>query len=251
MATSYNTGIPWSASNAASAAGTIPSGVLTGDTMWLGFTIFCEAATAPAITLTGGGATWTAPAPSAGSNPEQATTGTLYAYGYLYTAQATASDPGATLTITETGSPAGTTWISAALVTYTGAGSMQPDVIVSAAANDVLSVAAPAVNTGRAGDWYLGFQLGGTNGAPTSGPPGTQRQAVTSGAGVTAVVWDSNGTVGPAGTSIGGGTVHGGNSAPNNTFTVFTIGMAPAAARSIAGADISLGAGCVIGIDQQ
>jgi hypothetical protein len=225
VVTSYNTGATGSADNAASAEVTIPAGVLAGDTMWLGFTIFCETATAPDIALTGGAATWTAPEPSSGSNPEQATTGTLYAYGYVYEAKATASDPGAILTITETGSPAGTTWISAALVSYTGAASSQPDVMVSAAANDVLSVAAPAVDTGRAADWYVGFQLGGTNGTPTAGPPGTQREAVTSAAGVTAVAWDSDGGVGGAGTSIGGGTVHGGNSAPNNTFTVFTIGM--------------------------
>jgi hypothetical protein len=235
--TSFNVGATASANTSASCAITIPSGVLTGDIMVLGIAVFNEVATAPVLSFSGGGgATWVLPTPlHDGSNPEQATNGVLYAYGFFYYAVATVSDPGATLTVTETGSPSGLTWFAMALGSYTGAGATQPDVAGANAANQVLSSTAPAETTGVAGDWYVGLELGGTNSAPTGSPPGTAREAITSSAGITAMLWDSNGPVGAAGTSIGGGTVHGGNSAPNNNYTVFTIGLQPASATGAAG----------------
>ena len=70
--------------------------------------------------------------------PKRPLPAALYAYGYFYYRKATAGDPGATLTITETGSPSGTTWLAAALAAYPGASGTQPDVAGSVAANDVL-----------------------------------------------------------------------------------------------------------------
>jgi hypothetical protein len=238
----YNTGATASANTATSVSLAIPGGVLAGDLMMLGLAVFNEVASAPSIGFSGGGGAWLLPSPlHDGSNPEQATTGTLYAYGYFFYRVATAADIGATLTITETGSPAGLTWLAVALAAYTGAGAVQPDIAGSLAANNVLSVAAPAETTLSDGDWYAGFELGGTNTAPTGSPPGTQRQIVTSSAGITASIWDSNGPVGNAGTAIGGGTVHGGNSAPNNTFTVFTIGLAPPRPPAVGGNQLQSG----------
>ncbi len=229
MAISFNTGATASANNAASVAITIPAGVNTGDLMVLGVAVFNEVSSAPTLSFSGGAGGWTLPAPlHDGSNPEAATTGTLYAYGYFYYRKATAGDPGATLTITETGSPSGTTWLAAALAAYPGASGTQPDVAGSVAANDVLTVTSPAETTATAGDWSVGMLLGGTNTAPVGGLPSTSREVVTSSAGITAGIWDSNGSAGAAGSSIGGVTVHGGNSAPGNTFAVFTIGLAPA-----------------------
>ena len=232
MAISYNTGTTWSANTAASAAGTIPSGVLVGDVMLLGFPVFCEVSTAPTISFSGGGGSWTLLSPMHdGSNPENANNGTLFSYGYVYYRVATSGDPGATLTLSETGSPAGTTWWAAALVSYTGASSAQPDIAGSVAANQVLSITAHTEVTGVANDWHVGMSLGGTNTAPGS-PPATLRENLTSSAGITAQVWDSNGSVGAAGTTIGGETVNGGNTTGGNNYAVFTIGLAPAGAAA-------------------
>jgi hypothetical protein len=228
MAISYNTGATGSASAATSCNITIPAGVLTGDLMLLGVACFTEVTSAPTITITGGGGSWTLLSPMHdGTNPQAVNNGTLYNWAYVYYRVATAGDPGATLTVSESGSAAATTWFALALGAYTGAASSQPDVAGSVGANNVLTVTSPSETTVTASDWSIGMLLGGTNGAPVGGLPSTSRQVVTSGSGITAGIWDSNGSVGGAGTSIGGVTVHGGNNAPNNTFSVFTIGIAP------------------------
>jgi hypothetical protein len=229
MAISYNTGATSSANTATSCNITIPAGVLAGDLMLLGIACFNEVASAPTITITGGGGSWTLLSPMHdGTNPQAVNNGTLFNWAYVYYRVATAGDPGATLTVSEAGSPAATTWLSLVLVSYTGAASSQPDVAGSVGANNVLTVTSPSETTATANDWSAGMLLGGTNGAPVGGLPATSRQLITSGAGISAGIWDSNGSVGGAGTSIGGVTVHGGNNAANNTFGVFTIGLAPA-----------------------
>ena len=116
----YNTGATASATTAASVNVTIPSGVLANDVMVLNVECFTEHSTPPTVGFSGGGGTWTLMPVSAGTNPAVAQNGTIYSYGYAYYRVATAGDPGATLTITETGSSTGTTWLTVALATYTG-----------------------------------------------------------------------------------------------------------------------------------
>ena len=174
MAISYNTGATASASTATSVDITIPSGVLVGDVMVLGLVVFNEVATPSTIGFSGGGATWLLPTPiHDSSNPEQTTNSALLrVYGYFYYAVATAGDPGATLTITETGSSGALTWLSVALASYTGAAASQPDIVGSLGVNNVASVTAPAETTGVNNDWYIGMLLGGTNSGSGRQPAG-------------------------------------------------------------------------------
>lgn len=234
MATSWNTGTTGSANTSTTCTFTIPAGVLTGDLMRAGFTVFCEVSTAPAIAFSGGGGAWTLLGSfSIGTNPEQAFNGTiLYAYGYIYDRVATAGDPGAVITLTETGSSGATTWWAVAMGAWTGPSATQPDVAGAAAVNNATTGVSPSLTTGVAGDWDVEFLLGGTGSTGTPAAPAalTTRESVTSSAGVTAILADSNGSVGGAGTAIGNRTWTGGNSAANNTFTLFTIGLEPGTA---------------------
>lgn len=230
--TSFNTGATASAVTATSVNLSIPAGVLAGDLMWLALTLHTEVNTQPAVSFAGGGGGWTLVSmTNASVNPQDPNDGALvFDWCYAYYRVATAGDIGATLTISETGSAAGTTWISAAMAAYTGAKATQADVAGGASrqGNGILNVTCPTLNTGVAGDWSV-FLGGGAPGVGASfvGPAGsTQRESVVSSAGVAAGIWDSNGSVGGAGTPIGGGTVSTGNSGVI-WMSAFTIGMAP------------------------
>lgn len=232
MGNSWNTGTAFSANTSATAAFTIPAGVNVGDLMHLGFTVFCEVNTAPAIAFSGGDGGWILPAPlHDGSNPEQQFNGTiLYTYGYYYYRVATAGDPGATITLTETGSSGVTTWWAGVMGAYPGAAATQPDVAGSKGVNNALNGTSPAETTGVSGAWSLEMLLGGTGtGAPAAPGTLTTRESVKSSAGVSAILADAAASAGGAGTPIGGETWTGGNSAGNNTFTLWTISLAPAA----------------------
>lgn len=239
MAISYNTGATGSANTASSVAVTIPAGVLAGDVMILALTVFCETGTAPSIGFSGGGGTWTLiPGTSPGTNPEVAANSPIWSYGYAYYRVATAGDPGATLTVTETGSGSGTTWLAAALASYTGANTSTPaDVIGGSQAFNSAgpgTITTPSKTTVTANDWAVYLVGGGlTAGSNVVGPAGTaKRQGVFSSASIEAGIWD-NGTPLAAGSSIGGGTFSetGGNSG-SGWWTSFTIGLAPASAAS-------------------
>jgi hypothetical protein len=241
---SFNTGASNSANTSLTCTVAIPAGVNVGDLMVLGFTVFNEVATAPTIGFSGGGGSWTLLSPmTTGSNPfQEFSGGVLYAYGYVYTRVATSGDQGATLTLTETGSPAGTTWWAVVLGSYTGAASAQPDVAGSAGVNNATTGVSPSETTGVAGDWSVQMLLGGTGTTGTPAAPGalTTRESVKSSAGVSALLADSGASVGGAGTGIGNQTWTGGNSAGNNTWTVWTIGLEPAAAVTAGPAQASL-----------
>lgn len=231
--TSFVTGTSSSASTSATCTFTIPAGVAPGDIVLVGFAVFCEVATAPTIAFSGGSAgTWALLSPMhTGANPEQAASGGgLYSYGYVYSKQAASGDPGATVTLTETGSPSATTWWAVVLGVYAGASTTQPDIAGASVVNNAVTGTSPAETTGVSGDWSVEMLLGGVGTTGTVGAPATltTRESVVSGAGIAAVLADSNGSVGGAGTSIGGETWTGGNSSPNNTFALFTIGLAPA-----------------------
>lgn len=229
MSISYNTGTTATADYAASVAVTIPSGVLPGDVMLMALEVFTEDSSAPTISFSGAGGGWTLiPMTDASANPQSAGTNP-YGYGYAYYRVATSGDPGATLTITETGSSAGTTWIDVALASYTGASTTAPiDVAGSAAAYDAgtTGVTFPTLSTTNAGDWAAFLVAGAPGvGCAISGPSGsTERQTVTDGTGIGAALLDSNGTTGVG--SIGGGHATSTN-ASATWWSAFTIGLAP------------------------
>jgi hypothetical protein len=240
MAISFNTSAGNTAVTAASVAVTIPSGVLTGDVMVMSLSVFCETSTAPTIAFSGAGGSWTLMTMTDSSaNPQQAADAGsgIWQYVYAYWRVATSGDPGASLTITETGSPAGTTWMSVVLAAYTGAStSAQPDVSGGAESFNATSnpVTCPSETTGASGDWAVflaGFGIGGGN--TVTVPSGsTSRQNVLSGANTGAALSDSDASVGPAGTSIGGGTFTTGPSSSDVWWGAFTVGLQPPAAPS-------------------
>jgi hypothetical protein len=250
MATSYNTGTTATSngSQTASQAITIPAGVLAGDVVLI---------LAEQVVLTSSPSTLSAA--STGTTPSQAgsqVTGTeglpAAVTGAVFYFVATGTDAGKVVTI----SAGASGFWGVALVAYTGASNTSPIDVINGAFGgaNTNTVTCPSLNTGVAGDWavYLGGgaaegSASGTMGIPASS---TQRQNAVDGSAIGKAASDSNGSVGAAGTSIGGGTFTCASNG-NAILTAFTIGLAPAAARSIAGADISLGAGCVIGIDQQ
>lgn len=234
MAISFNTGAKNSANTAASVTLAIPAGVLVNDVMVMALEVFTETATAPTISFSGGGGTWTLVPVTPGTNPEVATAGaTIWSYGYAYYRVATAGDPGATITITESGSAAGTTWFAVAMGAYTGASTASPiDVAAGNNAQGTSGGTGPAVTTVTANDWALQLACVGINGTPLGGP-GTSRQNIVSSASVGAAI-DDGGAAVAAGTSIGGGSwTQAGNT--SNWWSLFTIGLAPAGAAPASG----------------
>ena len=232
MALSYNTGATASADTSASVSLSIPSGVLTGDLMLMSLTVFTEDSSAPSVGFSGGGGTWTLIATTDSSaNPQVAAGSGVYSYGFAYCRVATSGDPGATLTVSETGSGAGSTWLAAAVASYTGGGGGSPVDVAGgneATGSGGLQVTCPSLTTGVANDWavYLGGGAPGSGSSFTAPAGTTQRQAVVSGAGIGAAIFDSGGTVGGAGTGIGGGSL-GTASAGAAWLTVFTTAIEP------------------------
>jgi len=229
VAISFNTGAKNTSSTASSVTLAIPAGVLANDVMVLFLEVFCEVSTAPTIGFSGGGGPWTLISMNTGTNPEVATAGsTIWSYGYAYVRVATAGDPGQTVTISETGSPAGTTWLAVVMGAYTGANTSTPiDVAFGNNAQGTSSGTAPSGNTATSGDWAIYGACVGLNGTPLTGP-GTSRENIVSAALVGAAVDDSNGSVGGSGTTIGGGTwTQAGNT--SNWWSLFTLGLKPPA----------------------
>lgn len=239
MAISFNTGTTAHAETASSVNVTIPAGVLAGDVMVMMVEVFTETGTQPTISITGN--TWTLPTPNTGTNPEVATAGSsIWSYGFLYVRTATAGDIGASITISESGSAAATTWFAVALAAYTGANGSSPvDVLFGANTQAVFSGTAPSGATVLANDWPIYADGGALNAGPLTGP-GTSRENVVSSALVCAAIDDGNGSV-AAGTTIGGGTWSGTGSSAN-WFSMFTLGLAAAVPPVVAAAPGALSA---------
>ncbi|HEV2412944.1 MAG TPA: hypothetical protein VGS28_04060 [Candidatus Saccharimonadales bacterium] len=226
---SYNTGATGGAANVTSINYTAPAGVLVNDVMILGIVVFTEDSTQPAFSVTSTGSeVWTIVSPV-----ELAAGAGIYTYGFVYSAVATASSAHATVTVSETGSPGSTTWIGAAMASYTGARTTSSiDVIggTSIPGQSAFTITCPTKTTNAANDWGIYIMAGGNNGSGVSVPSGTtQRQLASTGGGMIAVIADSNGIVGPASTTIGGGVfTNTADVASNCWLTAFTIGLAPA-----------------------
>jgi hypothetical protein len=235
MAISFNTGAKNSANTASSVTLAIPAGVNVGDVMIMALEVFIETSTAPTISFSGAGGNWTLVPMTTGTNPEVATAGTVvWSFGYAYYRVATAGDQGATLTITESGSPAGATWMAVTMAAYTGASTSSP--IDVAFGNNgqgtVSSQTPPSGATGAAGDWAVYLCCAGINAGTLGGGPGTNRESVTSSVSIAARSNDSNGSVGGAGTTIGGGSSFTQAGSTANWWSLFTIGLAPPGAAA-------------------
>src|SRR5215469_3557921 len=225
MAISFNTGATANGggTSASSLGITIPAGVLVNDVILLVVEDF-SSGTTPGISLssTGGAFTQIGSTQIGGGGASG-----FNSAGAIYYRVATAADPGATVTATATGTGGQNFW-AIALAAYTGARTPSP-VDVSGGANAAASpLNFPALTTGIAGDWAIYLEAFGesTNGTFT-GPSGTTTRETTENGGVGAGIWDSNGSVGGAGTGIGGSSFQFSSTSATVWLDGFTVGLAP------------------------
>ena len=192
---------------------TIPAATAVGSVLWFMGGIALGSAGSPTMTVTSTGSSLT----QVDTQNYNLTGGTSNLYKITST---TLADQGATISLT----PSGNCYIGMSLVTYTGASTTQPDAEIGAVQSTAATTfTAPSTTTNTAGDWavYFASFLGGGS---ITGYPGTF--VVQDSASRTSIA-DSNGSVGAAGTTIGGGTWTGNASVP---WIGFTVGMAPAGA---------------------
>lgn len=222
MAISYNTGVATSGAQAGSSqALVIPAGVLANDVMILAVSAFDDTG-APALSVSSTGSAWTQ---MAGSAPNNGTTSGYRQYNAIFYCVAGSSDPGATVTVTNAN---GSAFWELALVSYTGASTTNPIDVRTwygpYGQSTVGTVNCPQLVTRANNEWAIYIASNAASTA-TTGPSGsTQRQNAISGNGMTTAIFDSNGSVGNAGTTIGGGAFTGGAT----TWVVWTIGLVPA-----------------------
>jgi hypothetical protein len=222
MAISYNTGVVSSGAQAGtSQAITIPSGVLANDVMILAVSVFDNTG-APALSVSSTGSAWTQ---MAGAAPNNGNTTGYRQYSAVFYCIAGSSDPGATVTVTNAN---GSGFWELALVSYTGASTSNPIDVRTwygpYGQSSVGTINCPQLVTRANNEWAIYVASNATNTA-TTGPSGsTQRQNAVSGNGMTTAIFDSNGSVGNAGTTIGGGAFTGGVT----TWVAWTIGLMPA-----------------------
>jgi len=230
MTISYNTGttsvLGGSASNNSSF--TIPSSVLPGDVIFVLVFGFTTATGTFDITL---GSTATTPVKI--GTDESAANGGITAMSAIFSINAKAADPGATLTYTMTGGTGGQYWFNVGLVSYTGATIVDVNAGTSYYSTNTGTTTTPSATTKVNGDWQIQFLGVGPNQGNNFTIPGglTNRQAITGpsgNAGLLLNIADSNGSVGNAGTAIGNTTWVCGPSTASTWSTSFTVGLQPA-----------------------
>ncbi len=232
MPVSYNTGVSNTADVSASVNLVLPPGVLVSDVMVLSLTCFNLNILTPTITFSGGDGPWTLIPVNKGTNPEVSYGDGDFSYGYAYYRVATAGDPGATLTITGsgTGFDYTNTWWAAAVASYTTVSTTDPvDVAAGASAYTpggvvTFSVTCPTLFPEFTSDMavYLGSGAPGIGGVVTA--PAHSRQNIVSDEGIGAAISDSGG---PAGRSFGGVEFTTSNQGVS-WLTAFTVGLVAA-----------------------
>lgn len=193
---------------------TVPGGTPTGSVCWLMTTADLGSSGTPTMTVTSTGTT-----PVFVGTANYLTTG---AVSNLYVFVSTINDQGAVISMT----PSGNCYLGMSIATYTGASISQPDVFTSTVQSTAAtSFTAPSEITGSANNWavYLASFIGGGS---INTYPGTF--VVQDSASRTSIA-DSNGPVGPAGTTIGGQNWGGTASVE---WLGFTVGMTPATTTS-------------------
>jgi hypothetical protein len=205
---------------------TVPAGVAVNDVMIAVVECFTYTSASPAVAVpSSGGGNWQQISVLADSGPSAG----LDSYVTAWWRAAASSDPGSTFT-TDFSGPQGATdnfWWAAALGSYTGASTTSPVDAAGAAGALATSVTCPSETTGVNGDWAL-YLAGVTLGVAGSitGPSGAaQRENALSGANVGAALFDSNGSVGNAPASIGGGTF---STAAGSWWGALTVALSPA-----------------------
>ena len=227
MSISFNTSTSTTGGqNGNSQAITIPAGVLTGDVMIIIATSMTNTTNPPTISIvSSAGSTWT---PLASPEPNYLNSSGYRFYSNAFYCVAGASDPSSTVTLTNTstGSP-GTFW-QVDMAAYTGCNQAHPidlfDWYQPINAGGAGSVPCPQLTTRVANEWALYLATSG-NSSGVTGPSGsTQRQNAYSTNGIHAGLFDSNGSVGAAGTVIGGGSFSG----STVSWVTWTLGLVPA-----------------------
>lgn len=220
---------------------TIPAGVLTGDLMILAINTFTFSGnTGQSISISGGGGAWTA----LGSSPyDSGAQGGTHTYGNFFKRVATAGDPGATLTITNTGGSVGGTnqfWTTAVISAYTGASDVDVAINSTGVQPATSTIATPSGTTNFNNEWavYAGAISVNSSGLVTGIPNSATSRTNQHNSGVETVIADSNGSVGNAGASIGGGnyTVNNGE----NWWSVFTLSIKPPGVTDTATASLNV-----------
>jgi hypothetical protein len=202
---------------------TVPAGVLVDDVMITVVSCITYTSSSPAIaTPTSGSGAWNQIATLADSGPS----GGVNEYGTAWYKVATAADPGSTFSINFSGTQGVTNafYWAAALESYSSVVVPNPvDVVAIPNATTGTSVTLPTVTTNQNSDWavYLVASLGVVH---TGIAGATLRQYIHSGSTTSAEIWDSNASVGAAGTVIGGQTISSGGS---DWYAAFTLGLIP------------------------
>ena len=221
MAISFNTGTTGAGST------TIPAGVLAGDVMLLVVNAFSNGVS-PVVSVSSTGTAF------AQIGPQQAggSASGFSSFGAIFYAVATATDAGKIITASATGG--GTLSFATALAAYTGASNSAPIDVSGGAGSGVSPLSFPTLITGQANDWAISLSAYGENtGGGVTVSSGTLRENHEPSFGVGAGIWDSNGSVGGSGTSIGGNTVS--SAAGSVWLTAFTVGLAPPSSSGPAG----------------
>lgn len=225
MTISFNTGTATSngVSSVVSLALTIPAGVLAGDVIFIVFAAFNQIVTETVQASSTG----TAPV-LIGSSQNVAFSGSDL-HSAIFRVVAGASDAGKVITGSLVSGD--TAQWAGALAAYTGASGTSPVDVQGAvtAAGASSTVTCPSEITGVANDWDIQVLGAAVGGAAYTGPAGfTQREKVVDAAsGAAAAIYDSNSSVGPAGTVIGGAAFA--NAGNNSWWAGFTVGLAPPA----------------------
>lgn len=236
---SYNTGTDLGFTNGTPSStaftGTIPAGVATGDVMIAAVNCFTYSGGSPAFSTptsgSGGANTW-AQIGTIGTDSQ----GTLVNYTTVWYRVATASDPGSTFSISFTGTNGSTDayYWSGTLDSWTGFYTVSPiGNVAQANAINSATVTTPTTTTTAASSWQVQIALAAVSSSGTiTGSPATNRRTYNPFTGIDVSVSDSNGSVGGAGTSIGGGsfTCSASTSGGASAFTIELRTQAVAAA---------------------
>lgn len=201
---------------------TIPAGVLSGDVVIVACTQVVISGTAGSLSAASTGTALT----QIGSTLTLST-GSITTLSAAYYFVASSTDASKVITITN-GVEFG--FWSISLAAYTGA-AVSSVIDVSQGQTTTVgsaSVACPTLTTGVAGDWAVYLGLGAFENGSLSGPSGsTMRVNGITSSDLAAAIYDSNGSVGASGTSIGGGSFTAGANS-NNFLSGWTIGLKPA-----------------------
>lgn len=218
MAISFNTGTTGAGTT------TIPAGVLAGDVMLLVVNGFSNGVS-PVVSVSSTGTAFT----QIGPQVQGGSASGFSSYGAIFYAVASATDAGKVITASITGG--GGPSFATALAAYTGASNSAPIDVSNGAGSGVSPLAFPTLITGQAGDWAISLSAYGEgSGGGVTVSSGTLRENHEPSFGVGAGIWDSNGSVGGSGTSIGGNTVS--SAAGSVWLTAFTVGLAPPSAAT-------------------